>query len=362
LALNVVFTDQAQQARGYTLATLLSAASMLLWLDLLETPRRWSWLAYGLAAGLAVYAHSFAFLIIAAQWASLAVRRRNEIPWRQVTAAGVLFAGLSGPLVIRLRHAGASQISWIHPLTLRYLVTVVGNVFGLGIPVVAAAGVGLAVLGSSDRRAGRSRATGRWALLVAWLIVPVALAIVISFHQSILLARYFIVVVPAVTVLAGVGFDWAWRQWRVSTTLALVLIVAMSAISLRSHVYIHRSVQDWRGAWAAVRPFVGSADQLAVKVPNDARSLAYYVAPHHGLPGDPSSDRISAAPFTALISLPQPCLWMFGDPSVETADTRALDAAYVPVARLRRSGVEAVLFQSRSSQATGWRCNHPSAA
>src|SRR2546421_345390 len=67
LATNAFFLVYAQEARGYSLVTLMCALSMYFFLDALDRPRRWSLAGYVIASVLAFYAHYFAVYVTVVQ-------------------------------------------------------------------------------------------------------------------------------------------------------------------------------------------------------------------------------------------------------------------------------------------------------
>ena len=105
-----------QQARGYSLGTLLTACSLLALLRALECPTRLRWCVYGLLAVLSIYTIVYAAMFLIAQWIPL-------IFWRQacrqvrplLTVVGVVMVAYVPVLVLMLR-SGTSSLLTDNPL------------------------------------------------------------------------------------------------------------------------------------------------------------------------------------------------------------------------------------------------------
>jgi hypothetical protein len=81
----------------------------------------------------------------------------------------------------------------------------------------------------------------------ATVLVPVAVSFIISFAKPVFVARYFVVLAPAVAVLAAIG--WAAMRNRRLAAAALALVFVASLANL-SRLYDAGSfdTEDWRGA------------------------------------------------------------------------------------------------------------------
>ena len=94
LACNAFAVEWSQQARTYSLSMLAAVVVTLVFVRAVESEGwRW-WIAYGLAAGVGVYAHFFVALVLAAQYPALLARRSAPIVtrWAVAAAGGFLLA------------------------------------------------------------------------------------------------------------------------------------------------------------------------------------------------------------------------------------------------------------------------------
>src|SRR6266542_5782745 len=93
----------------------------------------------------------------------------------------------------------------------------------------------------------------RYAFLLAWLIVPAAIAFAISAVKPVYLYRYFLPSLPALVILVSAGIVQLGRAW-----LVLPAVVAAATISTRTVIHCLPDCKvrydDWRGAAAYVEP------------------------------------------------------------------------------------------------------------
>ena len=251
LALNGFFVDWAQQARGYGLAMLLASAATYLLTRLVAEPRARWWVAYGLVAGLGLYAHVFSSLVVVAHAVALALVWRDRAILRRA-ALGIGLAGVvAAPMVLAVLFGRASAIDWVGALSLDGLRVAIRNLSGGGWAIwLYVAGVLLsgAVLVAWLRR-GDPRARGL-ALLLCWALVPFALSVAVSLIKPVLVPRYLLVSLPALAAVMVIGFTGLIRESRISLAVgAAVLLVA--AVSLPAH-YVRADPSDYRGLTAAV--------------------------------------------------------------------------------------------------------------
>ena len=89
LACNAFGVEWSQQARTYTLAMLASVIVTYLFVQAADSDTwRW-WLIYGVAAGLAVYAHFFVALVLIAHYPALIALGRPKAVKRWAVAVGI---------------------------------------------------------------------------------------------------------------------------------------------------------------------------------------------------------------------------------------------------------------------------------
>ena len=254
LAFNAYSARYAQEARSYALFTLLAALSsglLISWLqqsnaDLRsqsatskwESLGRW---AYLISSVLAVYAHFYALLLIAAHWialswvapqhqpASVVIRRT----WR-IIAVAVL------PLLVFVAKTGAGPIRWIqhpgiHDLAAFFEHLAGGTNAALPIIFFAACIAAILPLGRSVWSCAQNWDVWRTQFLLLWLLFPIVLTVLLSFARPVFLARYMIFCLPALLILVAAGLA-RLNGWLLAPALVAVVLLSLQGTAF---VYSH---------------------------------------------------------------------------------------------------------------------------
>src|SRR5580700_4522927 len=104
----------AQEARSYSLFVLLATLSSGFLVATLREPSRRNRMGHALASGLAVYAHLYAVLLLAAQWLSVPGKRHHtQTTTRALGRAWIWIGVASLPLLVFAAKTGAGPIRWI---------------------------------------------------------------------------------------------------------------------------------------------------------------------------------------------------------------------------------------------------------
>jgi hypothetical protein len=204
-------------------------------------------------AALGIYVHLFVVLTIGAHglWA---LATRSLPSWRLALLAAVPIAVAAAPLPAIAAEYGGSQ-DWIDPISLGQVAVAITVMAG-GALVLIATGTLSAAAAVTLRRDRRV-----W-LLVGTLLVPIVGAVLISFVKPLILARYFVVCLPPLATLAGVGAvslrPGMPRAAAIGVLAGVMVVAAPSA-------YRDRHEQDWRslGSWIASEARPG--DRLVVR-------------------------------------------------------------------------------------------------
>ena len=242
LAFNAYNIRYSQEARSYTLFVLLATLSSGCFVSWSRKPSRVNRIGYILTSVLAVYAHFYALLLIAAQWIAVRIfgARHSENsehtppaharvpPWKAI-GVGVL------PLIVFVAKTGAGPIRWIHRPGLPDLLTfwrdfsggsnwMLAAIFALAtVAAVAIAGKGLI-------RRNQNWETWRIQFLLVWLLFPIILTIGISFLRPVFLPRFLIFCQPALVILVASGIAQLRRLWLIAPTLVLIFFLALQGV------------------------------------------------------------------------------------------------------------------------------------
>jgi len=209
------------------MALLLVVLSTLALLSLLDTPRAGPALAFGLLAALATWAHLFAALVLVAQ--VLAALRhpglRRALGWL-ATGAALGGAGSAAIITIAMRGDGG-QVAWIGPLSWGQVastfVHLAGGVRLLLLPAAAGAVVTLVMVQRGPRGFGAF-------FSLAWALVPLALAAVVSTVKPLYVPHYFLVTLPGFLLLTAAGLGALPNRRLVSAAIGLAIALSLHQV------------------------------------------------------------------------------------------------------------------------------------
>jgi mannosyltransferase len=236
VSVNAYFVRYAQEARSYSLFVLLAILSSGFLVALLRRASRGNRCGYILCSVLAVYAHLYAVLLVAAQW--LSVRRIGKTQpalANNVLRKPYLWMGATvAPLLIFAAKTGAGPIRWIPRPGIRdvlhFAEQIAGN-DGLPLLLLYLATCALAVFGREaiQEPVDANDDWQRWRLrfLLIWLIFPVALILLFSLARPLFLGRYFIFCSPALIILAAAGLAKLQNCWLRASILAAMLLLSV---------------------------------------------------------------------------------------------------------------------------------------
>jgi len=243
----------AQEARSYSLFTLLATISSGFLIAWLRQPTRRNRLGYVVIGILAVYAHLYALLLIVVHVVALHMRGRDPVLYPRIRQAWIAIGVGVFPLLIFVAKTGAGPIKWIQRPGLHDLATFFEQLAGGTWPVLAAYAVacGVAIAPFRKRLFARDQSWETWRcqFLILWLLFPVALTVVLSFARPVFLGRYMIFCLPAFLVLAAAGLARLRHTWLVSVALIVVLLLAWQGVSF---VYAHDFDSERDASGAAV--------------------------------------------------------------------------------------------------------------
>ncbi|HUE26793.1 MAG TPA: glycosyltransferase family 39 protein [Solirubrobacteraceae bacterium] len=275
-----------QDARGYAPMVALIAASFLALLAVLEGRGGWrAWLAYVALGTAAVYAGLEAVLVVPAQLLVLLWYRHRA---RAVLSAVAVTALCCVPLAVLAGERGSGQLFWVPKPSLRIANQVLQALTSSGLQpsFYTSTGTTLAILTLVVLAAGLGRMlwllrTGRGALMAApglafaWLLVPLAAALLEStVGQSVFQARYMLVSLPAVALLLG----WVVAARPVPRLLALAMLgtlLTLRALQLAPAYGV--SPENWRAATAYVMTNARPGDCVAFYPRDNRMPFQYYL-------------------------------------------------------------------------------------
>jgi len=244
----------SQDARSYALLIFLLLLSSWLFWQLAESPERKVYrVSYALVSALAMYAHMFAILIVAAQWLSLGPVRVCRIGWRRSFITLALFFLLALPMEAFALLRNRGQLIWVPRLTLRSFVDGMSAVAGFdnGQFLLLGLVLGVAVLAVvAAHRSASEQARFAVRLAGLWMIVPIAAIVAYSLHRPLFYSRFLIICVPGMLLLIAEGVAVMKRSASRLRWLWVPVLAVMLGMSLRATWQYYRAPMwpDWNSA------------------------------------------------------------------------------------------------------------------
>jgi len=343
LTVNAYHIRYSQEARGYALAVCMAVLSALFFADFVQSGGERGGIAWAAVSALLLYCHFYGALAVAAEAISLAIARPRPFNWKNVFRAARWFLYFIFPLMMFVAVRGTSQLNWIRGISFSGLFgffrLYTGNRgWPLEILFGAAALLAALALWRSWRSSRFSFET--WAHVCTWisLAFPVGFVFAVSEWKPLFVARYLIVCLPALILIAAMGIC-AIRP----LPLRILALAALAVLSVQGILAYYAADFDlWREDWrsaayallAAARP-----DDGVIFYPGPGRmSYEFYksierppapprvIYPAH-TPGQPSalSDQdFLVQPLAEVIeSLPEdaPRVWIVADSPQDWFDT-----------------------------------------
>jgi mannosyltransferase len=260
---NIYSIRYSQEARSYALFVLLATLSSGFLIAFLRNPTARHRKAYVAFSILAIYAHLYAMLLLAAHWIAVRTFRGPAAhDTESGTSAQVLkelgrawrIIGICAlPLLIFVVKTGAGPIRWIPRPGLSDLGRFAID-FTNGLPLIygCACLVSLIPVRKNVLLRGQGWEAWRAQFLFVWLLFPVLLTVALSFARPVFLPRYMIFCLPALVILAAAGLVSIRPAWLSVLLSFLVLLLSTYSIHL---VYDH-DFDDERDAAGTATNFI----------------------------------------------------------------------------------------------------------
>lgn len=269
VGLNPMLLYFAFEGRMYSLLALFATLSMYYFYT-----GNWRWYLVSSLAGL--YTQPFMALVIVAQFAyTLMHDRRNVVlSIKRLAVIGVGYLPWILVLVSQLKQSGPM---WISRIDMNLITSVFGNLylgfegtpFYLWIFTKILSSLLLGVAGAvwmSRRRIGKTR------LIIWWMMLPVAFAIIASFVKPIFVNRYLISVAVAEVMVVVIYISLLKKNMQ--QIVALLIIGGTSLFNLW-YVPFHAKV-DFRTLLTEINSFGNHQSLVVAKTPLSLFELLYY--------------------------------------------------------------------------------------
>ena len=283
LAVHSFHIHYSQEARAYSLLPLLLIVAAYFLVRALQAPeRKLFWGSYAVSAALAVYAHIFAVLVLAAHAVAVATRRPFTVRARTLAATVAVFGFLISPMAAFVVLQHGNQIDWVARLSWPDVLQSLELLTGSGGPALLLIYLGLCAAAFLDPEQSRRR-TGNFALVLTltWLALPPLVLIAGSLLKPLLVPRYLVMCVPALALLAARGINnlavlLGRGRWPVPMAASLILVVALSLWGTERYFRSFPAQDDdWRTAVRYILEHERTGDGAIFYIPN-VYSYRYY--------------------------------------------------------------------------------------
>ena len=283
LAVNAYQIRYSQEARSYSLYSLLCVLSSLYFVKTLEDPSRRNRIGHVVSSALAVYAHFFAGLLMVSQWISLRLPGYDEVK-KATQKSWQLFAIAISPEVLFVLTTGTGVLRWIpRPgfKDLKYLALfLTGNG---GVPLAGLYLLAI-VLGLLSTRRYQEDRTWNWSysFLLLWLLFPIVFVFLVSQIKPFFLPRYFVFTLPALTLLAAAGLERLRYSWLITIVLAVFVLLSAKGVAGYYQRDIDIAREDWRSATRFIMERAQPGDAVIFHQPIGRMPYEYYksIDPH----------------------------------------------------------------------------------
>jgi mannosyltransferase len=267
LSINVFHVCYAQTARGYALVVFLLSVATLLLVKNLQEPGSPRWGTYTSVCVLAVYTHFFAGLVVLAHCVSLLFLKKSDVPWRGFLRGMARFSFLMIPIAIFIARVGPGPLNWIQKprpdTVLNFLIDMAGNG---GIRLLALEAIPILVAGfwgaAMYRTEGRTLKTWSFALMWAWLMVPILILLAVSEKQPVFLARYLNLTLPPFVLLLSAGITRMRPAFLGWIFAALISVASIAGTLTYYRDGFEAGIDDWRSATSFIFQHAHPGDDI----------------------------------------------------------------------------------------------------
>jgi hypothetical protein len=208
----------SQQIRGYSFVVALLTLSAIMLTKAMQDGSRVWFICFSIVAILACYTELFAAIVVVAQFLTLMISSNFRARLRRLIFSGVFVAAAAGvPLLLMATARGSKQLFWLGPPGAKQVRETVAFLASSRVNTVTTSTTHLLteitvilvciaiVVGLVQAIILRNSESARTVLLGAtWLCLPIALSFWISTnYSSVFLDRYFLITIPALTLLVG---------------------------------------------------------------------------------------------------------------------------------------------------------------
>jgi mannosyltransferase len=289
LAINAFHIRYAQEIRGYAMVAFFATLATWLLVRNLQEPSSAHWAAYTAACALTVYSQFLGAFVILVHFLSLTYLRPKDIPIRALVRSYFWLAVSLLPVAIFSIRARFGTVNWIPQLRFSTFLNfweVFGGNYGLPLLSLEAVAIGLFIFGGIRSRDQEGHSLRGWgyALVLAWLFVPVFLILAISIVHPLFVFRYLIPSLPALALVVAAGIV-NLKPFALSAAFCVVI----SVLSVLGTVSYYRGDfdiirGDWQDLFAYVYDHAQPGDGIVFYNPASQTVFDFYGAQRKPVP------------------------------------------------------------------------------
>jgi hypothetical protein len=275
LAVHAFHIEFSQEARGYSLLTLLITLSSLFFVKSIDRPSWGNWASYALTSVLAGYSHFFGPLVLIAHASSLIFLSPRAVPWKRLVISwggiGLLLVPLVYYALLRSveKEPKASETNLDqfvmaftgyggYPLLVVYLIPIL-------VVAIFAVKNWVSSWGTLE--------SWRYAFLFTWFLLPILSTLAVSTQEPVFVAKYLLGCLPALVLLAAAGISHLRYPRRMRFPLVSgIILIAVVVLSARATFayYTEFEKEDWRGAANLVTSRWEPGDSFLIYKPEES--------------------------------------------------------------------------------------------
>ena len=275
LAVHAFHVEFSQEARGYSLLTLLAVFSSLFFVRSIERPTWGNWATYVVASALVGYSHFFGSLVLIAHAGSLLFLSSRAVPWKRLLISWCAIGLLLAPLFYYALLRSVEDDPTVSEAALgQFVMTFTGHG---GYPLLAVYLVPMLIAAIFAVKkwysSWASHESWWYGFLFTWLLAPILLALAVRNVEPIFVAKYLLVSLPALVLLAAAGISQLLLYRRMGfPVVSGIILTALVALSTQATFayYAEFEKEDWRGAASLVTSRWEPGDSFLIYKPEES--------------------------------------------------------------------------------------------
>lgn len=246
LAVNYFHIYYSQEARMYAMLFLFTVISFYRLVVLVKKQTLINAIWFGMATGLLVQSHFFAFFVLAAQVFILLYflfqtekKARTTFFYQLALSAGIIVVFFIPALKLFIKTTQIKSF-WIQPTTVETIKQIFKDFFFDSSLLLFFTELSIVLLLVFLVRSKSKSSEKKWTftLLLPWLVLVLLIPVIRSYLSvPMIISRYFITILPPILILTSLGIDLIKKQWILITTLTLYLGFSIYFLAVEKQYY-----------------------------------------------------------------------------------------------------------------------------